>query len=78
MRPRGSPAERTGVVVMRVWIEPAADPASGLRIRITETPDIERGESVTVAVAKVADAIDVVRRFLESFAGDVDDVVTSA
>jgi hypothetical protein len=63
---------------MRVWIEPAADPASGLRIRITVTPDIGRGESATVAVAKVADAIDVVRRFLESFAGAVDDAVTSA
>ena len=57
MRPRGSPAERTGVVVMRVWIEPAADPASGLRIRITETPDIERGESVTVAVASVTTTV---------------------
>jgi hypothetical protein len=41
-------AERTGVLVIRAWIEPG--PGGGLRARITRTLDVvERGETVTVA-----------------------------
>jgi hypothetical protein len=43
-----SEAERAGVLVIRVWIEPGA--GDGLRARITRTVDIsERDEIVTVA-----------------------------
>lgn len=67
MRPGGPPTERTGVVVLRAWIEQDASPGGGLRVRITQTPDIAQPESVTAVVASVEDAIRVVRRFLEEF-----------
>lgn len=63
-------------MVLRAWMEPDARPGSGLRIRITQTPDVDGGESVTVAVASVDDAIAVVRRFLEAFDLGGDGVVT--
>jgi hypothetical protein len=76
VRAGGPPTERTGVVVLRVWIEPDRTPGSGLRVRITKTADVSTPESVTVAVATIDDAIAVVRRFLEAFAVDGDEPVT--
>jgi hypothetical protein len=76
VRRGGPPTERTGIVVLRAWIEPDSAPGTGLRVRITQTADVEHGDSVTVAVASVEDAITVVRRFLEAFAHDGDGAVT--
>jgi hypothetical protein len=71
MRPSGASPERTGVVVVRPWIEAGGVPPSGVRIRITATPDVSVPESRTVVVATVEDALAVVRWFLEEFVGDV-------
>ena len=59
------PAERTGVLVIRAWIE--GDPP-GLRLRITRTDDIaSRHEDSTVA-ASIDEAVEIARRWLEDFA----------
>jgi hypothetical protein len=64
--------ERTGILVVRAWIEPGV--GGGLRARITATLDVaERDEVVTVAssvdgvVAAVADWVDA---FVSSTASD--------
>jgi len=57
------PAERTGVAVVRVWIEPDG----GLRSRITTTLDVAvPGEEVAVAAGS-QDVTRVVAEFLEAF-----------
>ena len=59
------PSERTGVLVLRVWIEPGGE--DGLRARITASDDLERAEQRSVAAASVDDVVRVVREFVERF-----------
>jgi hypothetical protein len=59
------PAERTGVLVIRAWIE--GDPP-GVRMRITCAPDISRGQEDSTSAASIDEACAIVRRWLEAFA----------
>jgi hypothetical protein len=62
------PPERTGVVVIRVWLEPA-HPERQLRARISLVRDVERGESESVVAGSDDEILDAVRRFLDEFVG---------
>lgn len=58
--------ERTGLVVVRVWIEASDHP---LRVRVTETPDLTQPEATgTSVVGTVEEAVALVRDFLGRFA----------
>jgi hypothetical protein len=57
--------DRTGVLVLRVWVE--VHPEKGLRARITETNDIVAGRQRSVAAASVAGVVEIVRAWLERF-----------
>lgn len=54
---------RVGVLVLRVWWE-SPDPA-GLRVRVRAVSDVEEGDEEVIAVTSTADAVDVVRTWLE-------------
>lgn len=54
--------ERTGVLVVRAWIE--GDPATGLRVRVTEAVDNAAPEYLVVAAATIDDVCAGVRRWL--------------
>lgn len=58
------PSERTGVLVIRAWIE--GEPAS-LRLRITRTLDISSRDEEATAAASIDEACAVVRRWLDDF-----------
>ena len=57
-------AERTGVLVMRVWTEPGRPE---LRARLIETDGVDGGET-TVAAAGIDAICDAVRAWLEPLA----------
>ena len=61
-----SVSERTGVVVIRVWLEEAG--AVGLRARISLVQDLEGGETESVVAASTEEIVEVVRRFVDEFA----------
>jgi hypothetical protein len=69
-----STAERTGVLVLRVWIE--YDGAGGLRARITESSDILSYEQTTVVAGSIDDVLGVVRDWLNAFVHTRDGPVT--
>lgn len=56
---------RTGLLVVRVWIEGDSDDA-GLRARITQTVDLHSGPEVSVA-ATSDDVYAAVRGWLEAY-----------
>jgi hypothetical protein len=56
--------ERTGVLVVRVWIE--RPPGTGLRARIT-AQGLDDGEQTTTAASTVDTILEVVRHWLEAF-----------
>jgi hypothetical protein len=57
--------ERTGVIVVRVWLEAGAD--NGLPARITAVRDLESEEVDNAAASSIEEIVDLVQRFLESF-----------
>jgi hypothetical protein len=57
--------QRTGVVIVRVWIE---EPTGQLRAHVTEKLDLEREDLHSTPVSTAADAESIVHGFLESFA----------
>lgn len=58
--------DRTGVLIVRLWIE--ASHETGLRARITKSLDATKSEEVT-AVASTADGIcEVVKEWVDDFA----------
>ena len=61
----GDAPERTGVLVIRVWVESGAGP---IRARITGRVDVLEGLETTVTVAGAQAAIDVVGEWFEAFA----------
>jgi hypothetical protein len=56
--------ERTGVLVVRAWIE--GDPAQ-LKARITQTIDVAARESATTTASTAEQIYGAVRRWLEEF-----------
>jgi hypothetical protein len=61
--------DRTGVLVLRAWVECAGP--RGFRARITFTADIDEGSEQVEVVASPKAAIAVVSRWLREIAGDV-------
>lgn len=58
-------AERTGVMVVRVWLEDAhRDP---LRVTLTSRLDVEGGEETRRTAGSVEAACEVLREWLEEF-----------
>jgi hypothetical protein len=55
--------ERTGVLVLRAWVEANSD--NGLRVRITRTTPGGTTEAVISAAATVDDVCTIVRSWLE-------------
>jgi hypothetical protein len=58
--------ERSGVLVLRVWIETAA--AEPLRASITAERDLQAHNRMAVAAAGVPQIVEVVRAWVEDFA----------
>jgi hypothetical protein len=58
--------ERTGVVVIRVWIE-RPDGANAFRARITLVGDLENEQTRTAAAASTNEIVEIVRDFLDEF-----------
>ncbi len=56
-------SERTGVIVVRVWVEDDDDP----RARITASLDVSSEEQTVAAAAGTEEIITVVRDWLERF-----------
>jgi hypothetical protein len=61
-----SATERTGVAVIRVWIERRED-ADELRGRITLVRDVEHPEEERTVAADADAIVDAVRRFVDDF-----------
>jgi hypothetical protein len=59
-----SEAERTGVLVVRIWIESASGP---LRARVTRTLDVEGGEETSQVAATAEQILRLVRDWIEAF-----------
>jgi len=57
---------RTGVLVIRAWVEP--DGPDGLRVRITSTRDVLAGERELRAAADVPSVLAIVERWLDDLA----------
>ena len=62
--PRERLRERTGVLIVRVWVEPAC---GDVRARITETLDVERGQESTRVAAGVDQILAAIRDWLDRF-----------
>lgn len=60
-----SQEERIGVLVLRAWLEPGAEPR--LRVRITRSLDVRRQEPTIAAAATAEEAADIVRAWLIAF-----------
>lgn len=63
---RSLPPERTGVLIVRLWIE--GEP-TGLRARITRLVDISREEQIISTASSIDEIMNTVRAWLESFTG---------
>lgn len=60
-------SDRTGVLVVRLWIE--ANHERGLRARITQTLDAIDGEQSVGVAASADDICAVVKRWVDDFTG---------
>ncbi len=58
--------ERTGVLVLRVWIEAGTDE---FRARITAESELGAEERVTVVASSLDEIIEFVRRWVQEFLG---------
>lgn len=61
-----SSSDRTGVLIVRLWIE--ANHERGMRARITQTLDTMLAEQAVAVVASSEDICAVVKRWVEEFA----------
>ena len=62
-----SDAERTGVLVVRVWIE---SPNESLRARITSTLDVNGDAQESHAAASTEQILTAVREWIEAFVAE--------
>jgi hypothetical protein len=62
--------ERTGVLVVRIWIEAPFSAGESLRARITSRHDLDAGETDTAAATTVDQVVEIVRAWLERFVAD--------
>jgi hypothetical protein len=70
--------ERTGVLVVRIWIEAPFSPGESLRARITFRHDLDTGKTDTAAAASVDQVVEIVRAWLERFVAGEPEQVTDA
>ena len=66
-------AERTGVLVVRIWVE--GELPSGLRARVTRTLDVSSRDQRTTVVATTDEIEDAVRTWLAAFVDPMGAVV---
>lgn len=59
-----SEAERTGVLIVRIWIESAN---GSLRARVTRTLDVEGGEETSQVAATAEQILSTVREWIAAF-----------
>jgi hypothetical protein len=59
--------ERTGVLVVRIWIEAPFRPGESLRARITSREDVDADDTDTAAAASVDQVVEIVRDWLDRF-----------
>ena len=59
------PSERTGVLVLRVWIEAGSE--SGFRARITVEDELGSHERVSVIAGSIEQVVEFVERWLKGF-----------
>jgi hypothetical protein len=59
------PSERTGVLVLRVWIEAGSE--SGLRARITTENELGSQERVSVVAGTVEQVVEFVEQWVRGF-----------
>ena len=62
-----SSGDRTGVIVIRLWLEGAVD--NPLRARVIVVPDVESREAEDDVASSVEEIVEIVRQFVGSFAG---------
>ena len=60
-----STPERTGVIIIRVWLE--ADVADGFRARVTAVRDLEANEVDNAVASSVDEVVEIVQRFVSAF-----------
>lgn len=65
-RMKRSSSDRSGVLIVRLWIE--VNHPQGLRARITQTLDAMAGEESVAVAASADDICVVVKRWVEDFA----------
>jgi hypothetical protein len=66
----GADGERTGVLVVRAWLEDASD--KRLRARITHTLDVARPGETVIVTAGREEVYAAVRSWLEEFTATID------
>jgi hypothetical protein len=59
--------ERTGILVVRAWIEPGA--GGGLRARITATSDVAAPVEVVTVCSSVEGVVATVTQWIDAFVG---------
>lgn len=64
------PADRTAILIVRLWVE--ADAGDGFRARITQTFDSTSSEHAVLAAANPENLYAVVRTWVESFLASAD------
>jgi hypothetical protein len=62
---KSQPIDRTGVLILRLWIE--ASHETGLRARITQTIGKSAGEQSVAVVSTADDICAVVKRWVDDF-----------
>lgn len=62
---QGLHSERTGALIIRIWVD--RDARAQLRARITRTLDVASGEEVSTAATTVEQIEAVVRDWLDSY-----------
>jgi len=62
------PSERTGVLVLRVWIEAGSE--RGLRARITTEDAVGSGERVSVVAGSVEQVVQFVEQWVQGFVSE--------
>jgi hypothetical protein len=62
------PSERTGVLVLRVWIEAGSD--GGLRARITTENELGSRERVSVVAGSVQQVVQFVEQWVKGFVAE--------
>jgi hypothetical protein len=64
--PSGGPADRVGVLVVRVWVESGSGPEA-LRARLTSRLDVDEENEETIGAVSIDEILGLTRAWLERF-----------